>query len=301
MIAKYLVFIFIFVVDISIADANLSTNICKDYLDPNLREKMTILDDSSKKLHIDINNDGEKEIVYLTYNGHVYDKREFHIELKNNQSYSYKEFIDEEDLIRFGLTKGILFYKNNYYIVHFYDYESMFPTYITYIDSDNIEHPLCKYKFKKSLHLTYHTKDYTPKQCNSFMKQVNEGKIIPFNIPSKFKFYYHQPNIAVGGIGYLDYNNDGKKEYLQSFEFLYPTQAYYGIYNDEHYLNPIFSRQKQVDANVWFEANQKIYSLRELQNGGKDINIIEKKNDERTVCGFTIEADSVSVEKIYHE
>jgi len=298
---KYkIILLFVLTVNIFATDINTTDAVCQDFLDSDMRKLMLVPLKLGEKKNIDINNDGIEEKVRLELSGHDIPSTVLDIYDQNNKDIYYK--IEHYENVRFDRRMQILFYQGYYYIVHYYDAYEKFPTYITYIDSKNSEHPLCKYKSKETLKLDYYDKAYTPALCDGLLKHVKEKRFIPFDIPSKFKFYptkehnYNPSAIFIRGIGYLDYNNDGGKEYLQFFENRYNgTENFYRVLADDKKTFDVNQTEHMISAN-WFEDNHKTYSVYRDIDGKTSIEIREK-NRVKDVCIYMKEAKDIILEK----
>jgi len=239
-------------------------SVCQKFLDPEMRKLMVIpLPKGEKSISVDINNDGIEERISMALSG--VDIPTERIDIHNQQDNKYINIGLEET--KFDQSMQILLDEGHYYIVYFADLYKKKPTYIVSINDKNIEQPVCKFKSVEKLKLVEHNSTYSPKKCDTLLNMFKENKTVPFTIVSelppkdvctKYK-YHHCGAIRVGGIGYFDYDNDGKKEYVQELNNKFNEKdSYYAVIDDKKTLRMNTSIMHIVS---WIEKNGKTYYL----------------------------------------
>jgi len=260
---KSIYVIILLMVSLSGKDVNNENKVCQDFLNPEMREQMLLPLKEGKSTSYDINNDGTVEKVLLevvaqpieTLLLSIYDKNDKHVRIEGYEN------------VRLNRSMQILSYHEYYYIVHYADIHQKFPTYITSINSQNVEKPICKYKNEKTLKLFSHDDAYDPSKCDALLNRFKEGKTIPFSLPSKLPkkdlctkyIFRHCGDNRIRGIGYLDYNNDGKKEYVQQLEYIYDERdRQYAVIDDNKTLR---FDTLIMHIESWIEENNKTYYI----------------------------------------
>jgi len=276
-------------------DLTVGKNVCQDFLNPEMRTQMLLSLQEGKSTIIDINNDGINEKVILESQGTQVTSLALTISDSNDKYIN----IEGYENVRLNRSMQILLSNNHYYIVHFADVFKKSPTYITSVNSKNIEQPICKFNNVKTLKLLAHDDAYSPSQCNLLLNHVKEGKTIRFDIPSTFAFnssteykFINKKRTTIGNIGYLDYNNDGKKEYLQLFEDKYDMHLFYRVLEDDR-TTLRADDSSLLRAKVWFSVNNKIYAFEgNLKNMNNHLFIrIEESNVSKEICTYAFDVD----------
>jgi len=269
-------------------------SVCQKFLDPEMRKLMVIpLPKGEKSISVDINNDGIEENISMSFmGGNMPTER---IDIFNQQN---NKLIDIEmyENSRFSRSMQILLDEGHYYIVYFANLDKKSPTYIVSINDKNIEQPVCKFKTTKKLKLVEHNSTYSSKKCDTLLNMFEEGKTVPFTIVSEFpsedictKYrhtFHHCRALRVGGIGYLDYDNDGKKEYVQKlFNKFNERDNYYAVIDDKKTLR---MNTLMMHRESWIEKNGKTYYLNghfKYINYPPSIGMIDNHNSKQ-VCRY---------------
>jgi len=266
-------------------------SVCQDLVNVDLHKKTLEPNDKIKSGLYDINNDGIEEKVVIDSL-----REELPLELslynkKTNNSIFYGAY----EHVRFDESLEVFNYHNKYYIQHYRTKAKTSPTYVTYINSENKEIPICKFKNVKKLILKEDNTTFDKLKCNALLKRYKEGESVIFDIPSKFKFdvtrkygFYAQKT-HIGNIAYFDYNNDGYKEYVQLFQDKYGTYLFYREIKDNMKIL-MDNVGLDVANNIWLRYQDKVYFV----NGKIDslnnliaIGMIED-NRNKLVCTYDL-------------
>ena len=252
------------VISISANDVTDMPDICQDFLDPQKKKQMLVPGQEERKgIHVDINNDGTEEKVLLEVIAQPVSTLLLSIYDKNDKRIRIKEYENS----RLNQSMQILSYREHNYIIHYADIFQRFPTYITSTNSQNIEKPICKYKNEKTLKLVAHDDTHNPSKCNALLNRFKEGKTVPFTIPSKLPkkdlctkyIFRHCGDNRIRGIGYFDYDNDGKKEYVQQLEYIYDERDRQYAVIDDHKTLRYDTLIMHIES--WVEENNKTYYI----------------------------------------
>jgi len=276
------------------AQANEISEICQNLL---ISKKLNkdILKPIGKIDIYDINGDGIDEKVVIDS---LREDLPFSLSIYDNEHSKNMVSVELYEEVRFDEGIQVFHHQDKYYILHYRTKKNIVPTYLTYINSKNIEIPKCKFRNEKKLIL----KENNTSICKTLLKRYKKTGTIIFDIPSKFKFdvtkskreYGFNPTkTTIGNMAYFDFNNNGVKEYVQLFEGVYDSKIFYKIIEKKDMKILTNNENLKAATGEWLRYQDKVYFVNGyIENINKPLFIgLIDNNISKAVCTYAVDTE----------
>lgn len=161
---------------------------------------------------LDINNDGEPEIVEQGSSGtmggdtFVFKSRRGEPLEIDQAGFEWKDYWNFGD--------AILPFGNRVYLVHFVEEDMTYPLYVSYVTPKNREYVVCEYSNTVKEWFLYATESNKGNLCQSILKPSRPAHTVFSGEPKINYEALNRPETAVGKTAQIDFDNDGKPDHL---------------------------------------------------------------------------------------